>query len=118
MVYACEQERSGLEEQAPILTVELTVEPAAAVVRLQGALKGSSIAALDAQVDQLGSAPCDEVVLDVVELTEVDELGAGLLGGLQHYVWARGGRVTVFGARPPLAAALVAAGLVFDCEGL
>ena len=61
-------------------------------------LCGTSIAALQAQVDQLGSTPCETVNVDLRRLQALDTGGARLLLGLYHYVTARGGRYRIVGA--------------------
>lgn len=91
---------------APVLTVELAMDGPSTTVRLRGALHAGSLAALEAQIDQLGCTPCTQVAFDLSELTELDAVGAGLLKGLGHYVEARGGRFRFNGARPAVAAAL------------
>ncbi len=81
-------------------TALITIRSAlgADAVILSGTLCGTSIAALEAQVDQLGAACCDQVVVDVSGLTEVDSVGASVLLGLSHYVAARGGELKIVGA--------------------
>lgn len=78
--------------------VELRSDETSCTLILSGALCGTSIAALEAQVDQLGATPCDQVVVDVSGLTEVDSVGASVLLGLSHYVAARGGELKIVGA--------------------
>lgn len=68
------------------------------VLVLRGQLVSSSIAALEAQIDQLGCAPFEQVVLDVSNVTTIDATGKAVLVGLNHYVEARGGRMTIVGA--------------------
>ena len=82
----------------PRLTVRLETTPGVCRLILSGELCGSSIAALDAQVDQLGATPCDEVIVDISRLDSIDERGAGVLVGLRHYVEARGGTYAIVGA--------------------
>jgi anti-anti-sigma factor len=78
--------------------VELNSDESCCTLILSGALRGTSIAALEAQVDQLGATCCDQVVVDVSGLTEVDSVGASVLIGLSHYVTARGGELRIVGA--------------------
>lgn len=79
--------------------------------RLSGQLRAGSLAVLEANVDLLGAARCDQVVVDLRELTEVDDVGCKVLLGLHHYMTARGGRLGIAGASPLVARALQAAGM-------
>lgn len=88
------------------LKVELQSAGATCTLKLVGALSGTSIAALEAQLDQVSSSPWKDVIIDVRELKTIDATGANMLIGLNHYVDARGGRLTVTGARGEVAAAL------------
>ena len=91
---------------ASSLTVTLAVKGATCVLSLRGALTGSSAAALETQIDQLGSISCRNVVLDLSALDNVDAIGTGILFGLQHYVRGRGGKLTMVGARDAVASAV------------
>jgi len=93
---------------SPALVVQLQEVGTASVLTLRGSLTGSSVAALEAQIDQLGSTSCADVVVDLSDLSDIDAVGAGLLFGLQHYVRGRGGRMTMIGARGAVAAAVAA----------
>jgi anti-anti-sigma regulatory factor len=62
-----------------------------------GALRGSSIGVLEAQVDQLGRTPCEEVVLDLRHLEHLDHVGAKGLVGFTYYLKGRGVRYRFFG---------------------
>ena len=86
------------------------------VLTLCGELTGSSIPALEAQIDQIGCAACEYVVLDVSSLTAIDSVGMHVLVGLDAYVHGLGARLTVAGARGQVAEALATAslGLVDD----
>src|ERR1700733_1308076 len=88
------------------LRVELRSAGRTCTVVLQGALSDTSIAALEAQVDQLGCIPCDDVVVDASGLTALDAVGANVLLGLYHYVNGRGGTLRITGARGPIASTL------------
>jgi anti-anti-sigma factor len=80
------------------LKVEFKTSGQTSTLALWGMLCGTSIAALEAQVDQLGSTPCEAVVVDLRHLQALDRSGARMLLGLYHYVTARGGRYRVVGA--------------------
>jgi anti-anti-sigma factor len=86
--------------------VELVGDGPTCTLTLSGSLSGTSIAALEAQVDQLGSTPCRDVIIDVRLLSAIDQVGVNVLVGLNHYVEARGGQMTVVGASGEVAAAL------------
>jgi len=73
---------------------------------LRGSLCGTSIAALEAQVDQLGCVPCDDVTVDLRGLRAIDPVGANVLLGLYHYVDGRGGRLRITGATDRIAITL------------
>jgi anti-anti-sigma factor len=83
-------------EVTPIFQVALLATGASCRLTLRGNLCQASVAALQAQVDQLGGLPCEEVVVDLTSLSGLDGVGANVLLGLYHYVIARGGvfRVT------------------------
>ena len=88
------------------LSIELEELGANCVLRICGDLDGTSVRALQAQVDRLGHLPCNGVVLDLSRLTTMDATGANVLVGLHYYVEARGGQLTVTGAGDRVAAAL------------
>jgi anti-anti-sigma factor len=97
---------AGWRAPGSSLTVTLAVKGATCVLSLRGALTGSSAAALETQIDQLGSISCRDVVLDLSALDDVDAIGTGILFGLQHYVRGRGGNLTMVGARDAVALAV------------
>jgi ABC-type transporter Mla MlaB component len=102
-------DRARTGEQWPSgdwLRVELHSQERTCTLVLSGALRDTSIAALAAQVDQLGCVPCDDVVVDVSRLTALDPTGANVLLGLYHYVDGRGGNLRIVGATGPIATAL------------
>ena len=86
---------------APALQVELDVEGSTCRLTLRGELCGGSLATLAAQVDRLGCIPCEQVVVDMRQVTELDPAGARVILGLHYYVRGRGGvlRVTGDGGR-------------------
>ncbi len=97
---------TGWDAATSSLTVTLAVTGSACVLSLRGALTGSSAAALETQIDQLGSISCQNVVLDLSALDDIDAIGTGILFGLQHYVRGRGGDLTMVGARDTVASAV------------
>jgi anti-anti-sigma factor len=88
------------------LSVELQTSDRTCTFILRGALSGTSLAALEAQIDQLGSTACNDVVLDVTELKALDKRGARVLLGLYHYAGARGGQMRIIGAQGAVASSL------------
>ena len=82
----------------PALQVELRTSGTTCRLVLRGHLRDTTVMALEAQVDQLGCVPCDELVVDLRLLTAVDGVGANVLLGLYHYIVARGGALRVTGA--------------------
>ena len=77
---------------------------------LRGELCGGSLAALAAQVDQLGCMPCEQVVVDMRQVTLLDPAGARVILGLHYYVGGRGGVLRVIGTAGEVAETLRAAG--------
>jgi anti-anti-sigma factor len=95
------QTTDHLRDSAPgdsWLRVEMRTSARSCTLLISGALCGNSIAALDAQVDQLGATPCEMVVVDLQHLSSIDDRGARVLAGLRHYVEARGGIYRIVGA--------------------
>ena len=88
------------------LRVELRCDEQTCTIILSGDLCGTSISALEAQVDQLGSSPWKDVVVDLAGLSTIDGIGANVLVGLSYYIDARGGQMTVIGASAAVASAL------------
>jgi anti-anti-sigma regulatory factor len=110
-------EPDNQEEVAPFLEVELDGSAPICRLILRGALCHTSIAALEALVDQLGCLPCNRVVLELRHLTALDTVGANVILGLYYYVVGRGGELRVSGATGPIAATLrLAAGSVMPSE--
>jgi anti-anti-sigma factor len=97
-------------ESAPTLQVELDVQGGTCLLTLHGVLCGRSLAALAAQVDQLGCLPCEEVVVDMHQVTELDHAGAKVILGLYYYVLGRGGALRVTGMAGRVAETLRATG--------
>jgi anti-anti-sigma regulatory factor len=94
------------EEQKPESWLRVELLSHSRTLVLDGALSDTSIAAQEAQVDQLGCIPCDLVVVDASGLTALDAVGANVLLGLYHYVHGRGGTLRITGARGPIATTL------------
>jgi anti-anti-sigma factor len=94
------------DDAAPWLGVELHSHGRTCTLTLRGELRATSLAALEAQVDQLGCVPCDDVVVDVHQLAALDSVGANVLLGLHHYVDGRGGHLRIIGATAAIASAL------------
>ena len=98
------------------LRVELRVHGSTCKLILSGALCGTSITALEAQVDQLGSIRFEALVIDVRRLTELDAVGASVLLGLYHYAAAKGARLEMVGQIVSLAPERVCANRNIDLE--
>jgi anti-anti-sigma factor len=90
----------------PTLSVEFRSVGPICVLTLVGELGERSVAALDAQIDQLGCSRFVEVVLDVTGLRSIDDVGVRVLVGLYHYVMGRLARLRVVGPRPAIVRAL------------
>lgn len=88
------------------LRVELQSHGRTCTLVLFGVLCATSIAALEAQIDQLGCIPCDDVVVDVRGLRGLDPVGVNVLLGLDHYVAGRGGSLWITGAVGQIATTL------------
>jgi anti-anti-sigma factor len=107
------EEPEFAETPAPLaaaLVVELDVHGTACRLTLRGELRGTSLAALEAQVDQLGCLPCEQVVVDMGAVTALDEVGAKVILGLYYYVLGRGGSLRVAGMSGDVARSLHAVG--------
>ncbi len=88
------------------LSVELRTDGTRFVLKFRGELCGTSVAALEAQIDQLGTTPHGDVVADLEELTGVDLVGMRALVSLSNYLAARGRRLTVIGVSDDVGLAL------------
>jgi anti-anti-sigma factor len=100
----------------PEFGVSLRHVGAVCVLAMRGSLGVATVAALEATFDRLWRTPCRRVVLDVNALTGVDDTGVRVLTGLHHYLRARGGRLSVVGANPWVAAALSSTPLLQPSE--
>ena len=69
--------------EPPVLNVGFASIGSSCVLTLCGELTGSSIPALEAQIDQIGGAACEHVVLDVSGLVAIDSVGLHVLIGLE-----------------------------------
>ena len=96
----------GPQTELPVLTVGFSSVGSVCLLTVSGELNGTSIAALEAQIDQIGCSECHDIVLDVAGLLTVDSVGMRVLIGLDHYVRALGARLTVTGASGSVAEAL------------
>jgi anti-anti-sigma factor len=96
----------------PVLTVEFSCTGSLCVLTMSGELNGTSIAALEVSIDQIGRSACEHVVLDVTGLTRLDSVGIRVLIGLDQYVRALGARLTVTGAGGQVAEAFALTRLV------
>ena len=84
------------------------------VLRLSGRLCADTVGSFDSHVDRLGCRWCEVVVVDVVNLSVLDLVGARVLVGLSHYVAGRGGRFRIEGASPYMQTMLDTAGIELD----
>ena len=107
---------SAIESEASSasLTVTLQLLGRTCVLALAGDLVGSTVSALEAQVEQLAYLPARDVVLDLVNLVTLDEVGLNVLVGLSHYARGRGGHMTTMGASEDLVRRLVGTPLGAD----
>jgi anti-anti-sigma regulatory factor len=90
------------QDKAPTLSVRLETHEELCLLTLCGEVCGSSVGALEAQIDQLGCMRYLDVALDFSQVTKLDLLGARVVDGLRHYIEALGGRLTINGAREDL----------------
>jgi anti-anti-sigma factor len=109
---------SVMEPSEPVLSVELQTTGTACRLVLRGDLCNTSLAALEAQVDQLGAMSCQDVIVDLRSLVRLDAVGANVLLGLYYYVIARGGAFHVTEAPDEVEATLraVTGALIPTCE--
>lgn len=94
------------------LSVELKFTGSTCALLTEGELTGTSVVALEVQIDQLCCTAFDSVVLDLGHLRAIDRVGCNVLSGLYHYVVARGATLRVLGARGQVARALAVTPLV------
>jgi anti-anti-sigma factor len=94
-----------------VLMVGFTSAGSSCTLTLIGELNGTSIPALEAQIDQIGGSDCQNVVLDVSGLVAIDSVGVRVLTGLNHYGRGLGAHLTVIGASGQVAEALAATSL-------
>jgi anti-anti-sigma regulatory factor len=88
------------------LRVELGSSGQTSTLTLRGTLSGTSVAALDAQVDQLGPAASERIVVDMSHLRNIDHNGARAILALHEYVSACGGSCRIVGANSQVAVLL------------
>jgi|GEM_PF-7044818 ABC-type transporter Mla MlaB component len=91
------EELGRVEADGAVLSVALDARGTVCRLHLAGKLVRTSIAALEAQIDQLGCIAFERVVVDLVGLTGLDAVGVSVLHGLQAYVHGRGGTLEVVG---------------------
>ncbi len=101
-----------VDTDGAVLTVEFASTASLCVLTLTGELNGTSIAALEVQIDQIGCSQCSGVVLDVSALRTLDPVGTRVLVGLDHYVTALGARLAITGAWGQVAEALADSPLI------
>ena len=98
-----------------ILTVAFRRIGPVCLLTLRGELNAASIAALEVQIDQIGASDSGVVLLDLAGVQRLDEVGRSVLVGLDQYVRALGGRLTVMCGDGQVAQAL--ADTALDIEG-
>ena len=89
---------NGSESEPSILSVSFDEHGSVCMLTLSGQLTRTSVAALDAQVDQIGCADCKHLILDLADLTGLDEVGSRVLEGLDVYVRTLGAQLSITGA--------------------
>lgn len=87
---------------------EPTVQRAAmtTVVTLSGAIDGRTLRAMEGLIEHIACAGDDHLTLDASSVECIDDAGVRMVVALDSYMRARGGGLTVAGARPAVAAAL------------
>jgi anti-anti-sigma factor len=78
---------------------------------VRGALDGSTLPALSAQIDQLLCTPCEEAVLDLRRVSVLDARGCRAVAGLAHQVARVGGTLVIRTGPGAIAGLLVSTGL-------
>lgn len=105
--YLAAPERTGVRDRnAPRFEAELNWTAETALLTLRGSLEHGAIAALDTQIDQVFCSSFSSLVIDVRELSTIDDLGLRCLVGLYHYVITRDSQISVRGARGSVGAAM------------
>jgi anti-anti-sigma factor len=95
----------------PLCEVRLQLFERDLVLRVLGSLVASTVPALSAQFDQLQCTPCDEVVLDLHELSAIDTVGCNAILGITQYMSHRHGTLQIRGASNAIRGLLVSTGL-------
>jgi anti-anti-sigma factor len=85
-----------------LLAVEWQRRGRTTVLRLCGELRDISIRALEDQIDRLACTAGDAVLLDLKDLTALDDVGVQVLVGLHHYMRGRRGSLRAVGADPQI----------------
>jgi len=80
------------------LTTSLYEAGSVTVLGLAGALETTSLAAVDAQVEQIACTDCRQLVVEASRLTDLDPAGVEVLVDLACAMAARGGQLRVRGA--------------------
>lgn len=76
------------------------------VLSLAGALEATSLAAMEAQIDQIACTDCRHLVVEASRLTAIDTFGVDALVALASTVRDRGGQLRVRGATGQVAEVL------------
>lgn len=89
---------SGRGHRPVALTASLYEAGSVTILSLAGALESGSLAAMDAQVDQILCTDCQQLVVEASRLTSVDAAGVGALVELAATMAGRGGQLRIRGA--------------------
>lgn len=84
----------------------LHVAGSTVVLTLSGCVDRRSLPIVERVVDHVGCTGQDHLAVDLCGVDCLDEAGVRMLTALDCYMQARGGRLTVVGAAPSVAAAL------------
>jgi ABC-type transporter Mla MlaB component len=105
--YPTAPERLGaFDREDPRFEAELNWAAETALLTLHGSLEQCAVAALETQIDQVFCSPFTFLVVDLHELSTIDDIGVRCLVGLYHYVISRGSRIVVQGARGSVGVAI------------
>jgi anti-anti-sigma factor len=106
----------AVDRSESMLTVTLRTVGSTCVLALAGELTATTVAALEAQIEQLALIAGRDVVLDLQRVEHLDDVGANVLTGFYHYARGRGQRMTMIGASSLIAERLDGTPLARDLD--
>jgi anti-anti-sigma regulatory factor len=94
-----------------VLEILLSAQDKRCLIRLRGPFVQQTLHAFSSVFDRLGRLSFGQVILDLKEVSELDEPGTKVLVGLHHYVAARRAELTVWCADQVMATSVSGLGM-------